>query len=100
MNLYLVLFGVVFITAGIMESVRRKVTKLKVKELTCKMMMWAIGLSLSLVLVAIAILAFRNVMGDFNVWKVLFYALVVYFIQKDITMEVLKPILNKIKERI
>lgn len=100
MNIYLIMFGCIFITAGIMEPIRAKVVTLMMKEMTCKSLLWSMGMFISFCTVVIGLSAFKTVMGEFNLWKAMFYSLVVYFIQKDVTMEVLKPIIKKIKERI
>ena len=77
----------VFITTGVMELIRRKI-----QGKGHKYILWLIGFIISLGTVSLVYYTIGSLQGtDFSI---LFYGLIVYFIQKELTMECLKPMIN------
>ena len=78
----------VFITTGFMEMMRRMI---QVKG--HKYILWLIGFLVSLGTVSLVYYTIGILQG--SDLSILFYGLIVYFIQKELTMECLKPLINK-----
>lgn len=93
-NLLTVMLGIVFIAMAIMEFMRKHVNPKN--ENLKKALLTIIGLIVSWILTAIAFFAFESVSSHANALSIIIYGLIVYFAQKDIDMEILKPLLKKL----
>ncbi len=98
MNIYILMFLCILITAGIMETIREIVVKRLDKQWQTKLILIPCGLIISILTVSLGLYGFYQ--SEFNFMKVFFYGFVVYFLQKDVTLEVLKPIIQRFKDRV
>ncbi len=96
-NIFIVLFCIVFIATAIMELLRNCI-KVK-KDLLKKAILTATGIIVAFILVTIAYFAFDSMRDHCNPLAIVIYSLVVYFVQKDLDLEIIKPVVKKIMEK-
>lgn len=98
MNIYLLTFLIVFVLVALMEIVRRLVSKIQ-KEWVKTLINTVVGLVLSFAFALLAYYCF-----DFyqigSPWAIILYTLGLFFAQKDLDKSILKPILNKLAEKV
>ena len=99
-NIYLIFFFCVLICSGIMETIRQVVSRHygEGNDTKKKVILTITGLAVSMLASTLCYFSF-SVFEDGIELSIIFNGLVIYFMQKDVTLEVLKPILKKLLER-
>ena len=99
-NIYLIFFFCVLICSGIMETIRQVVSRHygEGNDTKKKVILTITGLVVSMLASTLCYFSF-SVFEDGRELSIIFNGLVIYFMQKDVTLEVLKPILKKLLER-
>lgn len=99
-NIYLIFFFCVLICSGIMETIRQVVCRHygKGNDTKKKIILTITGLVISMLASTLCYFSF-SVFEDGIKLSIVFNGLVIYFMQKDVTLEVLKPTLKKLLER-
>ena len=99
-NIYLIFFFCVLICSGIMETIRQVVSRHygEGNDTQKKVILTIIGLVVSMLASTLCYFSF-SVFEDGIKLSIIFNGLVIYFMQKDVTLEVLKPTLKKLLER-
>ena len=99
-NIYLIFFFCVLICSGIMETIRQVVSRHygKGNDTKKKVILTITGLVVSMLASTLCYFSF-SVFEDGIKLSIVFNGLVIYFMQKDVTLEVLKPILKRLFER-
>ena len=99
-NIYLIFFFCVLICSGIMETIRQVVSRHygKDEDTKKKIILTITGLVISMLASTLCYFSF-SVFEDGIKLSIIFNGLVIYFMQKDVTLEVLKPTLKKLLER-
>ena len=99
-NIYLIFFFCVLICSGIMETIRQVVSRHygEGNDTKKKVILTITGLAISMLASTLCYFSF-SVFEDGIKLSIIFNGLVIYFMQKDVTLEVLKPILKKLLER-
>lgn len=99
-NIYLIFFFCVLICSGIMETIRQVVSRHygEGNDTKKKVILTITGLVISMLASALCYFSF-SVFEDGIKLSIIFNGLVIYFMQKDVTLEVLKPTLKKLLER-
>ena len=99
-NIYLIFFFCVLICSGIMETIRQVVSRHygKDEDTKKKIILTITGLAISMLASTLCYFSF-SVFEDGIKLSIIFNGLVIYFMQKDVTLEVLKPVLKKLLER-
>ncbi len=99
MNIFLVTFIIVFILVAVMEVIRRlcgRISKSWVKTLVITL----IGLVLSTVVAIIAYYSFDFYRNLGSPWTIIIFSLALFFAQKDLDLSVLKPIIQKLSNKV
>ena len=99
-NIYLIFFFCVLICSGIMETIRQVVSRHygKGEDTKKKIILTITGLAISMFASTLCYFSF-SVFEDGIKLSIIFNGLVIYFMQKDVTLEVLKPMLKRLFER-
>ena len=99
-NIYLIFFFCVLICSGIMETIRQVVSRHygEGNDTKKKVILTITGLAISMLASTLCYFSFSVFEGGIKL-SIIFNGLVIYFMQKDVTLEVLKPILKKLLER-
>lgn len=99
-NIYLIFFFCVLICSGIMETIRQVVSRHygEGNDTKKKVILTITGLVVSMLASTLCYFSF-SVFEDGIKLSIFFNGLVIYFMQKDVTLEVLKPTLKKLLER-
>ena len=99
-NIYLIFFFCVLICSGIMETIRQVVSRHygEGNDTKKKIILTITGLVVSMFASTLCYFSF-SVFEEGIKLSIIFNGLVIYFMQKDITLEVLKPTLKKLLER-
>ena len=99
-NIYLIFFFCVLICSGIMETIRQVVSRHygKGNDTKKKVILTITGLVVSMIASTLCYFSFSVFESGIEL-SIVFNGLVIYFIQKDVTLEVLKPTLKKLLER-
>ena len=99
-NIYLIFFFCVLICSGIMETIRHVVSRHygEGNDTKKKVILTITGLVVSMLASTLCYFSF-SVFEDGIKLSIVFNGLVIYFMQKDVTLEVLKPTLKKLLER-
>ena len=99
-NIYLIFFFFVLICSGIMETIRQVVSRHygEGNDTKKKVILTITGLVVSMLASTLCYFSFF-VFEDGIKLSIIFNGLVIYFMQKDVTLEVLKPTLKKLLER-
>ena len=99
-NIYLIFFFCVLICSGIMETIRQVVSRHygEGNDTKKKVILTITGLVVSMLASTLCYFSFL-VFEDGIKLSIIFNGLVIYFMQKDVTLEVLKPTLKKLLER-
>ena len=99
-NIYLIFFFCVLICSGIMETIRQVVSRHygEGNDTKKKVILTITGLVVSMFASTLCYFSF-SVFEEGIKLSIIFNGLVIYFMQKDITLEVLKPTLKKLLER-
>ena len=99
-NIYLIFFFCVLICSGIMETIRQVVSRHygEGNDTKKKVILTITGLVISMLASTLCYFSF-SVFEDGIELSIVFNGLVIYFMQKDVTLEVLKPILKRLFER-
>ena len=99
-NIYLIFFFCVLICSGIMETIRQVVSRHygEGNDTKKKVILTITGLAVSMLASTLCYFSF-SVFEDGIKLSIVFNGLVIYFMQKDVTLEVLKPTLKKLLER-
>ena len=99
-NIYLIFFFCVLICSGIMETIRQVVSRHygEGNDTKKKIILTITGLFVSMLASTLCYFSF-SVFEDGIKLSIIFNGLVIYFMQKDVTLEVLKPTLKKLLER-
>ena len=99
-NIYLIFFFCVLICSGIMETIRQVVSRHygKDNDTKKKIILTITGLVISMLASTLCYFSF-SVFEDGIKLSIIFNGLVIYFMQKDVTLEVLKPMLKRLFER-
>lgn len=100
-NIYLIFFFCVLICSGIMETIRQVVSRHygEGNDTKKKIILTTVGLVVSFLASTLCYFSF-SVFQDGAKLSIIFNALVIYFMQKDVTLEVLKPTINRIFNKI
>ena len=100
-NIYLIFFFCVLICSGIMETIRQVVSRHygKGNDTKKKVILTITGLVVSMLASTLCYFSF-SVFEDGIELSIIFNGLVIYFMQKDVTLEVLKPILKRLFEKV
>ena len=100
-NIYLIFFFCVLICSGIMETIRQVVSRHygKGEDTKKKIILSITGLVVSMLASTLCYFSF-SVFEDGIKLSIIFNGLVIYFMQKDVTLEVLKPILKRLFEKV
>ena len=100
-NIYLIFFFCVLICSGIMETIRQVVSRHygEGNDTKKKIILTIMGLVVSMLASILCYFSF-SVFEDGIKLSIVFNGLVIYFMQKDVTLEVLKPTLKKLLERV
>ena len=99
MNLYLMVFLESCIVAIIMETLKKAVMKDGKIVLKEKIFLWILAFLLSVAINALCYFAFDFVKNGANFLSIFFYSMITYFIQKDLNLELVKPIFKKFMSR-
>ena len=99
-NIYLIFFFCVLICSGIMETIRQVVSRHygKDEDTKKKIILTITGLVVSMLASTLCYFSF-SVFEDGIKLSIVFNGLVIYFMQKDVTLEVLKPMLKRLFEK-
>ena len=99
-NIYLIFFFCVLICSGIMETIRQVVSRHygEGNHTKKKIILTITGLVISMLASTLCYFSF-SVFEDGIKLSIIFNGLVIYFMQKDVTLEVLKPMLKRLFER-
>ena len=99
-NIYLIFFFCVLICSGIMETIRQVISRHygKGNDTKKKIILTITGLVVSMFASTLCYFSF-SVFEDGIKLSIVFNGLVIYFMQKDATLEVLKPMLKRLFER-
>ena len=99
-NIYLIFFFCVLICSGIMETIRQVVSRHygEGNDTKKKIILTITGLVVSMLASTLCYFSFSSFESGIKL-SIIFNGLVIYFMQKDVTLEVLKPILKKLLER-
>ena len=99
-NIYLIFFFCVLICSGIMETIRQVVSRHygEGNDTKKKVILTITGLAVSMFASTLCYFSFSAFESGIEL-SIIFNGLVIYFMQKDVTLEVLKPILKKLLER-
>ena len=99
-NIYLIFFFCVLICSGIMETIRQVVSRHygEGNDTKKKVILTITGLVVSMLASTLCYFSF-SVFEDGIKLSIVFNGFVIYFMQKDVTLEVLKPTLKKLLER-
>ena len=100
-NIYLIFFFCVLICSGIMETIRQVVSRHygEGNDTKKKVILTITGLVVSMLASTLCYFSF-SVFEDGIELSIIFNGLVIYFMQKDVTLEVLKPILKRLFEKV
>ena len=100
-NIYLIFFFCVLICSGIMETIRQVVSRHygEGNDTKKKIILTITGLVVSMLASTLCYFSF-SVFEDGIELSIIFNGLVIYFMQKDVTLEVLKPILKRLFEKV
>ena len=100
-NIYLIFFFFVFICSGIMETIRQVVSRHygKGNDTKKKVILTITGLVVSMLASTLCYFSF-SVFEDGIELSIIFNGLVIYFMQKDVTLEVLKPMLKRLFKKV
>ena len=100
-NIYLIFFFCVLICSGIMETIRQVVSRHygEGNDTKKKVILTITGLVVSMLASTLCYFSF-SVFEDGIKLSIVFNGLVIYFMQKDVTLEVLKPILKRLFEKV
>ena len=100
-NIYLIFFFCVLICSGIMETIRQVVSRHygEGNDTKKKIILTITGLVVSMLASTLCYFSF-SVFEDGIKLSIIFNGLVIYFMQKDVTLEVLKPILKRLFEKV
>ena len=100
-NIALIFFFCVLICSGIMETIRQVVSRHygEGNDTKKKVILTIIGLVVSMLASTLCYFSF-SVFEDGIKLSIVFNGLVIYFMQKDVTLEVLKPILKRLFEKV
>ena len=100
-NIYLIFFFCVLICSGIMETIRQVVSRHygKGNDTKKKVILTITGLVISMLASTLCYFSF-SVFEDGIELSIIFNGLVIYFMQKDVTLEALKPILKRLFEKV
>ena len=99
--IYLIFFFCVLICSGIMETIRQVVSRHygEGNDTKKKIILTITGLVVSMLASTLCYFSF-SVFEDGIELSIIFNGLVIYFMQKDVTLEVLKPILKRLFEKV
>ena len=99
-NIYLIFFFCVLICSGIMETIRQVVSRHygEGNDTKKKIILTITGLVVSMLASTLCYFSFSVFESGIEL-SIIFNGLVIYFMQKDVTLEVLKPTLKKLLER-
>ena len=99
-NIYLIFFFCVLICSGIMETIRQVVSRHygEGNDTKKKVILTITGLAISMLASTLCYFSF-SVFEDGIKLSIVFNGLVIYFMQKDVTLEVLKPMLKRLFEK-
>ena len=100
-NIYLIFFFCVLICSGIMETIRQVVSRHygEGNDTKKKIILTITGLVVSMLASTLCYFSF-SVFEDGIELSIIFNGLVIYFMQKDVTLEVLKPMLKRLFEKV
>ena len=100
-NIYLIFFFCVLICSGIMETIRQVVSRHygEGNDTKKKVILTITGLVVSMIASTLCYFSF-SVFEDGIELSIIFNGLVIYFMQKDVTLEVLKPMLKRLFEKV
>ena len=100
-NIYLIFFFCVLICSGIMETIRQVVSRHygEGNDTKKKVILTITGLFVSMLASTLCYFSF-SVFEDGIELSIIFNGLVIYFMQKDVTLEVLKPMLKRLFEKV
>ena len=100
-NIYLIFFFCVLICSGIMETIRQVVSRHygEGNDTKKKVILTITGLVVSMLASTLCYFSF-SVFEDGIELSIIFNGLVIYFMQKDVTLEVLKPMLKRLFEKV
>ena len=100
-NIYLIFFFCVLVCSGIMETIRQVVSRHygEGNDTKKKIILTITGLVVSMLASTLCYFSF-SVFEDGIELSIIFNGLVIYFMQKDVTLEVLKPILKRLFEKV
>ena len=100
-NIYLIFFFCVLICSGIMETIRQVVSRHygEGNDTKKKIILTITGLVISMLASTLCYFSF-SVFEDGIELSIIFNGLVIYFMQKDVTLEVLKPMLKRLFEKV
>ena len=100
-NIYLIFFFCVLICSGIMETIKQVVSRHygEGNDTKKKVILTITGLVVSMLASTLCYFSFC-VFEDGIKLSIVFNGLVIYFMQKDVTLEVLKPILKRLFEKV
>ena len=99
-NIYLIFFFCALICSGILETTRQVVSRHygEGNDTKKKVILTITGLVVSMLASTLCYFSFSAFESGIEL-SIIFNGLVIYFMQKDVTLEVLKPILKKLLER-
>ena len=99
-NIYLIFFFCVLICSGIMETIRQVVSRHygEGNDTKKKVILTITGLAISMLASTLCYFSF-SVFEDGIKLSIILNGLVIYFMQKDVTLEVLKPMLKRLFEK-
>ena len=99
-NIYLLFFFCVLICSGVMEALRQIVSRHygEGHDTKKKIILTVAGLTVSMLASTLCYFSF-SVFEDGVKLSIVFNGLVIYFMQKDVTLEVLKPMLKRLFEK-
>ena len=100
-NIYLIFFFCVLICSGIMETIRQVVSRHygEGNDTKKKIILTITGLVISMLASTLCYFSF-SVFEDGIELSIIFNGLVIYFMQKDVTLEILKPMLKRLFEKV
>ena len=100
-NIYLIFFFCVLVCSGIMETIRQVVSRHygEGNDTKKKVILTITGLVVSMLASTLCYFSF-SVFEDGIELSIIFNGLVIYFMQKDVTLEVLKPMLKRLFEKV
>ena len=100
-NIYLIFFFCVLICSGIMETIRQVVSRHygEGNDTKKKVILTITGFVVSMLASTLCYFSF-SVFEDGIKLSIIFNGLVIYFMQKDVTLEVLKPMLKRLFEKV